>query len=459
MNKAKSIDMLNGPLLGKIIAFTVPIIVSSLIQLLFNAADIIVVGQFCGKQALSAVGSTGSLVNLCVNMFIGLSAGVGVTVAQNIGSGDKNALHKTVHTAMAVSLVAGVFLAIIGPFFAPFMLTLMSTPDNILKLSTLYLRIYFLSMPALMVYNFGAAILRSAGDTKRPMYYLTAAGVINVVLNLLFVIVLDMSVAGVATATVASQFFSATMVVLRLTKTNEDIKLKIREIKFHWSSLKRIVSIGIPAGIQSSVFSISNVIIQKSINNYDTVHCLNEALISGNSSAGNIEGFVYVCMNAFHQTSLTFSGQNLGAKKLERLNRILFICLGCVAVTGAFVGGTAYLFGKNLLELYIPNETEAINYGFTRLTVFCFTYFLCGMMDVLNGSLRGMGCGFGPMFISLFFCCVARVIWVLFIFSTEKDIMILYLSYPITWTLALFAQVPYYIYTKKKLKRKLYAVN
>lgn len=447
--------MLNGPLFGKIVIFTVPIILSSLIQLLFNAADIIVIGQYDGKDAVAAVGSTGSLVNLCVNLFIGLSTGVGVTVAQNIGSKDKENLRKTVHTAMALSVCAGIFLAIIGPFIAKPLLELMKSPEDLINLSARYLRIYFLAMPALMIYNFGAAILRSSGDTKRPMYYLIIAGFINVVLNVIFVAKFHMNVAGVATATAISQYFSAFMVTRRLVVTDEDIKLTLKDIRFHKTALIKIVSIGIPAGIQSSLFSISNVIIQSSINGYDSAHLLDEALIAGNSASGNIEGFAYVCMNAFHQTALTFSGQNLGAKKVERLNKILYICLGSVLVVGIFVGIIAFTFGKSLLNLYIPGETVAIDYGAVRLVVFSTTYFLCGMMDTINGALRGLGRGLGPMVISLLFCCAARVIWVLFIFSNDKDIMILYLSYPITWSLALIAQVPYYIYTKKKITSSL----
>jgi len=455
LKKNQSMDMLNGPLFGKILFFTIPIISSSLIQLLFTAADIIVIGQYEGKDAVAAVGSTGSLVNLCINLFIGLSTGVGVTVAQCIGAKDKENLNKTVHTAIAVSICAGIFLAILGPFLSEPLLRLMKSPETLIGLSARYLRIYFLSMPALMVYNFGAAILRSAGDTKRPMYYLIAAGVINVVLNIFFVALCNMNVAGVATATAISQYFSAFMVVNRLVHTDEDIKLTIKNIRFHPTVLKRIVSIGIPAGIQSSVFSISNVIIQSSINGYDVYHSLNNALIAGNSAAGNIEGFLYVCMNAFHQTALTFEGQNLGAKKTDRLNKILFICLGSVFVVGVAVCSVALVFGKSLLGLYAPGEFTAIEYGAVRLTVFSVTYFLCGMMDTINGALRGLGRGFGPMVISLFFCCVARVIWVLFIFSNEKDIMILYLSYPVTWTLAIVAQIPYYIYTKKQISKLL----
>ncbi len=278
--------MLNGPLFGKIVIFTVPIILSSLIQLLFNAADIIVIGQYDGKDAVAAVGSTGSLVNLCVNLFIGLSTGVGVTVAQNIGSKDKENLRKTVHTAMALSVCAGIFLAILGPFIAKPLLELMKSPEDLIDLSARYLRIYFLAMPALMVYNFGAAILRSAGDTKRPMYYLIIAGVINVVLNVIFVAKFHMNVAGVATATAISQYFSAFMVTRRLVVTDEDIKLTLKDIRFHRTALIKIVSIGIPAGIQSSLFSISNVIIQSSINNYDNYHLLDKTLIAGNSASG-----------------------------------------------------------------------------------------------------------------------------------------------------------------------------
>lgn len=455
MVKKNQIDMINGPLFGKIILFTIPIILSSMIQLLFNAADIIVIGQFEGELAVSAVGCTGSLVNLCVNLFIGLSTGVGVTVAHNIGAGDKENLRKTVHTAIAISICAGIFLAIVGPFIAPFLLTVMKTPTDIIGLSTLYLRIYFLSMPALMIYNFGAAILRSSGDTKRPMIYLIIAGFINVCFNFILVAFFHLSVAGVAIATAISQYFSAFMIIRRLVLSDGDIKLTLKDIRFHPKALLKIVSIGIPAGIQSSVFSISNVIIQSSINSYDTVHFLNEALVAGNTAAGNIEGFAYVSMNAFHQTALTFTGQNLGAKKVERLNKILFLCLGCVFVVGIIVGVVALSFGETLLRLYVPKSDIAVKYGIVRLTVFCTTYFLCGMMDVINGSLRGMGRGFGPMMISLIFCCAARVIWVLFIFSNEKDILVLYLSYPITWSLALIAQTPYYIFAKKQISKRL----
>ena len=456
--KSKSIDMINGPLFGKIVLFTVPIILSSVLQILFNATDIIVIGQFENKEAVSAVGSNGALVNLCINLFIGLSAGVGVTVAQSIGSGDKDSLKKTVHTAMALSIVAGLFLALAGPFAAKPLLKMMKCPDNIINLSTLYLQIYFLAMPALMVYNFGAAILRSAGDTKRPMYYLVSAGVINVVLNFILVAFFNMSVAGVAIATTISQYFAATMITRRLMFSEGGLKLTIKDIRFHPSVLKKIVAVGLPAGIQSSVFSISNVIIQSSINSYDTFNHLESALIAGNTASSNIEGFAYVCMNAFHQTTLTFAGQNLGAKKIERLNKILFIALGCVSVVGVFVGIVALFFGKPLLGLYLPSEPVAIDYGIIRLTIFSCTYFLCGIMDTINGSLRGLGRGLGPMLISLIFCCAARVIWVLFIFSNEKDILVLYLSYPITWALALIAQVPYYIYVKKKLNKSILSV-
>ena len=388
------IDMCNGPLLGKILIFYVPLMLSGILQLLFNAADIVVVGRFAGNGSLAAVGATGSLTNLIVNLFIGLSVGTNVLVAHFYGAGQKEELKSMVQTAIATAAISGVILIFVGFFVSRPALVLMGTPDDVISHSVLYMRIYFAGMPFMMVYNFGSAVLRAVGDTRRPLYYLLAAGIVNVILNLIFVIVFHMGVAGVATATVISQAISAALVVRCLALSDGDYRLVLKGMKIAPGKLVKMVQIGTPAGLQGALFSISNVLIQSSVNSFGSI------AMAGNTAASNIEGFVYTAMNAFHQAAVSFCGQNYGAMKFKRVGKVTAICLGLVTVVGFLMGSGAYLASGLLLRIYSP-DAEVIRYGTLRMAYICILYFLCGAMDVMVGSLRGMGYSIMPMLVSL----------------------------------------------------------
>ncbi len=427
-SKKYEIDMCNGPLLGKILIFYVPLMLSGILQLLFNAADVAVVGNFAGKESLAAVGSTGSLTNLIVNLFIGLSVGVNVLVARFYGSGQMAELKETVQTAVATALVSGVILVFVGFFIARPALAWMDTPEDVISHSVLYMRIYFGGMPFMMVYNFGSAVLRAVGDTRRPLYYLSIAGVVNVVLNLIFVIVFSMGVAGVATATVVSQAISAALVVRCLVKSDSEYRLVLEGMRISPDKLKRMIQIGVPAGMQGALFSISNVLIQSSVNSFGST------VMAGNTAGSNIEGFVYTSMNAFHQAAISFCGQNYGAMKYKRVGKILLICQGLVIGVGILMGSAAYLCGGTLLKIYTP-DNETIQYGLLRMKYICVPYFLCGMMDVMVGALRGMGYAIMPMLVSLTGACLFRVVWIYTIFQSYHTLPCLYISYPISWAL------------------------
>jgi len=439
-------SMLQGPLFKGIILYTIPIILTSLLQLLFHAADLVVVGRFCGSISVAAVGATGSITNLIVNLFIGLSVGAGVTVAQFLGAREEDAVHRTVHTAIPAALVSGAFLTVVGICFSETFLRMMSTPGDVLPLSSLYMKIYFGGIAFTMVYNFAASILRAAGDTKSPLVFLTVSGVVNVVLNLFFVMVLHMNVAGVALATTISQAISAILVVRALMKRTDACRLDLKKLRFYGLELKKIIRIGLPAGIQSSLFGISNVLIQSSINSFGGV------LMSGNAAAGNIEGFVYVSMNAFHQTAVNFIGQNVGAGQYDRVKKIVWTCLGCVTVVGLAVSMTAYALGETLLSIYITDSQEAISYGLLRLSYVCIPYFICGLMDVSTGALRGMGASFAPMVISVLGVCGIRIGWVSTIFRIPAfhTPQSLYISYPISWFITFACQMIAFFLIYKK---------
>ncbi len=422
------IDMCNGPLLKKIMIFYFPLMLSGVLQLLFNAADIVVVGRFAGSEALAAVGSTSSLINLLVNLFIGLSVGANVLVARFYGAGQKKELSEMVHTAIMTSIVCGCILVVLGIILAGPALRLMGTPEDVIQHSVLYMRIYFLGMPVMMLYNFGAAILRAVGDTKRPLYYLLIAGIINVVLNLIFVIVFSMGVAGVAIATVISQAVSAALVLRCLIQTDSDYQIKLKELRIVSDKLWKMVQIGIPAGLQGALFSISNVLIQSSVNSFGSI------AMAGNTAASNIEGFVYTAMNAFHQTAISFTGQNYGARNYKRIGKILLICEVLVLIVGLVMGNATYLLGGILLQLY-STEAEVIQFGLLRLSIICSTYCLCGMMDVIVGALRGMGYSIMPMLVSLTGACLFRVVWIYTVFQQYRSLQTLYISYPISWAL------------------------
>lgn len=442
------IDMCNGPLLPKMLLFTIPLILSGVLQLLFNAADVIVVGQFAGNEALAAVGSTSSLTNLLVNLFIGMSVGVNVLVARYYGGKQDGEVSETVHTAIVISVLGGVLLAVIGIVLAKPLLTLMDTPEDVIKHSVLYMRIYFMGMPVMLLYNFGSAVLRAIGDTRRPLFYLSIAGVINVCLNLWFVISLHMGVAGVALATIISQAVSAVLIVRCLIQSEGCFRLYPEKLKISWDKLLRIARIGLPAGIQGSLFSVSNVLIQSSVNSFGSV------AMAGNTAASNIEGFVYTAMNAVHQTAVSFTGQNLGGKRFDRISKILAQCLMLVTIIGLVMGNAVVLFGEPLLGLY-SSDTEVITYGRKRLLYICTIYCMCGIMDVLVGSIRGLGYAIMPMIVSLLGACAFRVVWIYTIFSWNRTLETLYISYPVSWTLTALVHLICYIIVKKKLVNKL----
>ena len=442
MKKSYEIDMCDGPLLSKILLFSVPLMMSGILQLLFNAADIIVVGRFAGSSALAAVGSTSSLINLLINVFVGLSVGVNVLVAKYYGGQREKDMSETVHTAVLTSLLSGLFLVILGGIAARPLLHLMGTPDDVLDQAVLYMRIYFLGMPVLMVYNFGAAILRAIGDTRRPLYFLFMAGVVNVALNLFFVIGLGMGVDGVGWATVISEHVSALLVLKSLMEAPGALKLNLKELRIHPKKLKRIVKIGLPAGMQGAIFSISNVLIQSSVNSFGS--------IAGNTASANIEGFVYTAMNAVYQTNLSFTSQNLGGRKYSRINRIMYICLAVVTVVGITLGITAVLAGDLLLGIY-SSDAQVLRYGMLRLEIICGTYFLCGIMDCMVGSLRGLGYSVIPMFVSLTGACGFRVLWVFTVFAAYRSLDVLYLSYPVSWAITAIA----HMITFRKIRRKI----
>ena len=446
MKRTYEMDMCSGPILSKILAFALPLMLSGILQLLFNAADIVVVGRFAGSEALAAVGSTSSLINLIINMFIGLSIGANVVAARSYGARDAEAVSETVHTAVFSALVGGVILIFAGILLARPMLTLMGTPDDVIDQSALYMQIYFIGMPAFMLYNFGAAILRAIGDTKRPLYFLTLAGVVNVVFNLIFVIVFKMGVAGVALATIISQIISAALITLCLIKTEGPCHLDIKQLKFHKKSLMEMLRIGLPAGLQGTIFNISNVLIQSSVNSFGSL------VMAGNTAASNIEGFVYTAMNAVYQTSLSFTSQNMGAKEFKRVDKVLVQCLLVVAVVGIVLGNGAYLFGGQLLGIY-SSSPEVIQYGLVRLSLVSATYFLCGLMDVFVGSIRGLGYSIMPMLVSLTGACLFRVIWILTIFQVERTLFCLYISYPISWVLTTSIHAVCYLLVRKKIGR------
>ena len=445
-SKKYEIDMCNGPLLGKILVFYVPLMLSGILQLLFNAADIVVVGRFAGNEALAAVGSTGSLTNLIVNLFIGLSVGANVLVARFYGAGQEGELKEMVQTAVATAVAGGVILVFLGFFVSGPALRLMGTPDDVISHSVLYMRIYFCGMPFMMVYNFGSAVLRAVGDTRRPLYYLLAAGVVNVLLNLFFVITLSMGVAGAA-ATVISQAISAGLIVRCLILTDSAYRLELKGIRIAGDKLVKMVQIGIPAGMQGALFSISNVLIQSSVNSFGSV------AMAGNTAGSNIEGFVYTAMNAFHQAAISFCGQNYGARKYKRMGKVLLICELLVVAVGALMGNAVYFGGGTLLRLY-STDAEVIRYGILRMGYICTLYFLCGMMDVAVGVLRGMGYAIMPMLVSLTGACLLRVVWIYTVFQEYHTLECLYLSYPISWGLTFAVHmVCFAIVYRRLLKR------
>ena len=447
--RSQKLNMTEGPILGKLIRFTLPVMASGILQLLFNAADVAVVGKFAGEAAMAAVGGCGALINLIVNLFIGLAVGAGVIAAQELGAKRYEEVDKLISTALTASIVGGVVVMIFGIVLAEPLLRLMDTPEDVLVEAVPYMRAYFCGMPGCLVYNYLAAILRSSGDTKRPLFFLTAAGVVNVGLNLIMVLGFAMGAIGVGVATAASQYVAAGLTLLYMGHTKTSLRLT--GFKVYKQKLIRMITIGLPAGLQGCMFSLSNVIIQSAVNAYPTV------TIAGHTAAGNLEGFVYTAMNSVYQAAVTFVGQNVGAGKYERIKRIAFQCSTVVFVLGAVLGVALVLFGNQLLLIYASGENQAliVQAGMTRLEVIALSYFLCGLMEVGCGIMRGMGKAMQPMIVSLLGSCVFRIIWVYTVCPLfPENIIALYISYPISWILTGGTHYIFCIYFYKKLMKK-----
>lgn len=463
-SSAKRLDILNTPMIPGILRFSLPLIATGMLQLLYNAADNIVIGQFEGQTALAAVGSNGALINLIVNVCMGLAVGASVAVSQDYGAGNKEGVRQTVQTSLIISFLGGILVGLIGYFCSSTFLVWMGSPANVLPLATVYLKIYFLGTPASLVYNFCASILRSVGDTKRPLFFLTVSGIVNIVLNLVFVIVFHMGVAGVAWATIISQYVSMIMVVIYMSRLDEEdcCHVDLRHLRIFKHKLLRILQVGIPTGLQSSVFSISNVVIQSSINSFGSV------VMSGNTAASQLEGFVYTAMNAVSQASLTFTGQHVGAGNLHKIHKVMISCAAIVTIIGLILGICMYMVGEPLLEIYLPitknpetveayqknvENLKAVEYGMVRLLYVMVPYFLCGLMEVMVGCQRGMGMSVTPMITSMLGACGLRIIWIYTIFALNRTLPMLYISYPISWFITTAAHTVNYFRAYRNTKR------
>ena len=447
MSKNYQLDMTKGSIFWVLLKFSIPLICSSILQLLFNAADVIVVGQFAGDESLAAVGATTAIINLLVNLFIGLSVGTTVIAANFFGSNRNEELSQTVHTAILISVIGGIILSIVGVVFSKQILQITKTPKEILDLATVYLKVYFAGILPTVVYNFGCALLRAKGDTKRPLYVLLFSGFINVILNLIFVIVFNINVDGVALATVISQIIASIFIIKFLIDENSSFKLIFSKLKINLQIFIKIIKIGVPAGFQGIIFSLSNVIIQSAINSFGA------NVIAGNSAASNLEGFVYIAMNSFAQGALTFVSQNLGAKKYDRIKKSVGVSLGCILVIGLILGNVIVLFGNNLLRLYSENPI-VIDFGMNRLRLICSLFVLCGLMDVMGNIIRGLGHSFLPMIITLIGACGIRILWIKTIFEVSKfhTCETIYISYPISWIATFIALFISFLFIIKKME-------
>lgn len=452
MHKQKhyEMDMTNGPLLGKIIRFALPLMFTGILQLLYNAADVVVVGRWAGATALAAVSSTGSLTGLIVNFFMGFSLGASVLVAQAYGAGDHKQISDAVHTSLVVAIICGALVSLLGILFGRPLLELMDSPADVIDQSTLYITIIFAGSLFNLVFNFGASILRAVGDTKRPMYYLILSGLVNVVLNLIFVIGFHMGVAGVALATVASQIMSCVLVIICLLRSHTAIRLDVRKLRLNRQMAMKVLKIGLPAGLQSMMFSISNMLIQSSVNSFGS------DVMAGNGAAANIEAFVYTAMNAFYTACLTFTSQNVGARKPERIGRIMLLCQLCVAAVGLGMGIGVTFFSEHLIGIY-TTDPHVIQMGMLRTSIIALPYFLCGMMDTFVGGLRGMGNSLVPMIISIVGVCVFRVGWVVTIFAANRTLETLYFSYPVSWFMTGAAHCACFLLVKRRLTKRIHA--
>lgn len=448
--------MLNGPLFGKIMVFAFSIMLTNVLQLLYNAADLMIIGQFSGSDtAVAAVGATGTIVNLILNLFIGLSVGVSVLVARGYGTSNREDTQKAVHTAMLLALISGFVVLAIGLVLSKSFLGWLNTSPAIIDQSSLYLKIYFLGAPFNLIYNFGAAILRATGDAKRPLYFLSLSGLVNVILNFVFVYFLHMDVAGVALATVASQILSSVLIVMSLRRQEGMCRLYIRKLHIYKDSLIQIIQIGFPASIQNTLFAISSMMIQSSVNSFDLPFAEQgiAPYTSGSAAASTIDSFLYTSLNSFLHASMNFTGQNYAAGKYSRVRKVLSTCILAAFCTGVVFGSLILVFGKPLLSIYVPGDELAITYGYQRLLVLCPTYFFCGIMEVLVGQLRGLGKSLVPMFISVVGICGFRAFWIYTIFAINHDWNVLFLSYPASWLLTSVVQYICYHMIQKKMPR------
>lgn len=441
------IDMCNGSIMNKLISFSIPLMISGILQLAFNAVDIVVVGRFSGSESLAAVGSTTALINVFTNLFIGISLGANVLAARFYAAGREKEMSETVHTAITFAIISGVVMALVGLFFSRGALELMGTPDNVINLSTLYMKIYFLGMPFFMLYNYGAAILRAVGDTKRPLLFLIVAGVINACLNLLLVIAFHLGVAGVAIATVTAQFVSCVLVLRCLYKSDSSYQLRFSKLMIKKVYLGQIFQVGIPAGIQSTVINFSNVLLQSSVNSFGSV------AMAGYTAANNIFGFLYASINAVTQACMSFTSQNYGVGKLKRMDKVLRDCAILSISIAVVLGGLAYCFGPQILTIY-TSDPKVINCGMEILAYTSITYFLCGIMDLFPGALRGMGYSAVPMVLSVIGTVGTRIVWVFGIFPNHRSLSVLFVSYPVSWILTIVLQVMCFYFVRKRVHQK-----
>lgn len=442
-----SLDMTKGPWLKKILIFSLPLMCTSLLQMVYSTADVIVVGRFAGAASLAAVGAATPLINLILNFFFGLATGAGVISARHIGAKDEQKLSESVHTSMLLSILSGVLISVFGFIFAEEMLTLMNTPEDVLEFSTLYLQIYLLGAPASLIYNFGSSIIRSTGDTKRPLYILTSTGLINVILNLVFVIFFRMGVSGVAIATIISQYISALLTIIRLMKIEGGCRLYIGKLRLHAEELKQVLLIGIPAGLQSALFSFSNVIIQSTVNSFGST------AVSGITASANIDDIIYVCTNAVAQTTMTFTSQNIGAKKLKNVGTVYTHCLLITIVLGTILNVICYVFRYEMMGIF-STDTQVIAAGAERLATILPLHIFCSLMDVGACQLRGMGRSIEPMIITLLGSCGLRILWVYTVFPINPTLNFLYTAYPISWTLTFVVLFIFYFIIKRKITKK-----
>lgn len=447
VSRKSNIDMCSGPLFSKILIFALPIMAMNILQLLFNTADMVVVGRFSGSEALAAVGATGSIINLIVNLFMGLSVGTSVIVAQDCGAGQPEAVSRSVHTSIAISIIGGLIVMVLGLVLCEPLLEIMGTPKDIFELSALYMKIYFIGVPATMIYNFGAAILRAVGDSRHPMYYLIVTGIIHVIFNLFFVIVLHMSVEGVAWATVISQYLSVLLIMNCLSKYDGAIRVVLRQLRIDGQKLKEIVKIGLPAGLQGLLFSISNVLIQSAINSFGST------MVAASSAAGNVESYIGTTMNAYYNSAITFTGQNMGARKYDRIDTIAKVCTVLIFATWILMGGLTLIFGRPLLGIFTSDQ-EVIELGMMRMYVMMIAYFTCGTMNVYPGLTRAMGFSILPMLCTLVGACLMRIVWLVTFFAWYPTEIMLFACYPITWALAGIGQVGSFFYARSQIRRK-----